>query len=154
MLGPVPLVRWLIGAALLSLVGTAVSFGMEPDLVTGELTDAGVSAPLGVFFVISAAGLGASFYALFTAFYYINNRSYDSVRNSTYFARWVLGLVAGLILAMVLIGSGIDAGIGTVGLAIVGGFSSDIVFRILKRLAETVEFMILGKRDDGGSTGT
>ena len=104
-------------------------------------------------FVISAAGLGASFYTLFTAFRYVNNRSYDRVRNSTYFARFVLGLVAGLILTLVLFGTDFDPGVGTVGLAIVGGFSSDIVFRILTRLAQTIEFLVLGERNQRGNAG-
>lgn len=147
-MGPVPLIRWLIFASIVSLIATAVSFVAEPNFLRqgGGFGGANINIIFAVLFVISAAGLGASFYTLYTAFRYVNNRSYDPVRNSTYIARFVLGLVAGLILTLVLFGTEADLGVGTVGLAIIGGFSSDIVFRILTRLAETIEFAILGER--------
>ena len=161
-LGPVPLVRWLIAAAVLSLAATAAFFAAEPDFLkegfegttgaTGEKES--VNTAFAVMFVISAAGLGASFYTLFTSFRYVNNRSYDTARDSTYLARFVLGLVGGLILALVLFGTDQDLGVSTVGLAIVGGFSADIVFRILTRLAQTTEFLILGERNQNGNRAT
>jgi len=45
------------------------------------------------------AGLGAAFYTLFTAHEYVRKRTFDPRYNSVYLIRFVLGVIAGLILA-------------------------------------------------------
>lgn len=165
--GAVPVVRWLIVAALATLISAAVIFTIDPDVANGfgasdsspstESNDGGTTAAngltngggdtraaLSVLFTIALAGLGASFYTLFTAFRYVTNRSYDPVFNSTYLARFVLGLVAGFILAIVLLETEVNIGVGTLVIPVIGGFAADIVYRILTRLAKTLEFAILG----------
>lgn len=156
-LGPVPVVRWLIMVAVLSLVAAAALFAVEPQFIKSGFDEVDATTTItnkdtvndlyAVLFVITAASLGSSFYALMTAFRFVNNRSFDSVRNSTYLARFILGLVSGLVLTIVLFGTGFGNGIGSLGLAILGGFSSDIVFRILTRMVRTIEYMVLGDRE-------
>jgi len=109
-------------------------------------------------FFLSAAGLGASFAGLFQADREIAAGTFDPRHQSSYWTRFLLGLMAGLLLATLLDvhGSGASreagAGSGTrlseAALALLGGFSSSVVFRILNRLVETLETMVRGGPDD------
>jgi hypothetical protein len=75
----------------------------------------------------------------------VSNRTYDAAQNSSYIVKFVLGLVSGLILIFVVYGAELDFGFGTALIAMIGGFSSDVVYRILTRFTQTVEFLILGE---------
>lgn len=151
-LGPVPLIRWLIIAAVMSLGVSAFLFICDPDVLMESISHENVEIKYAVPFAIAAAGMGSSFNALFTAFRYINSRRYDPANNASYIGRFVLGLVSGLILVFVLFGADLDLAFGTALIAIVGGFSSDLVFRILNRFTKLVDSIIPG--GDGTNTGT
>jgi len=96
-------------------------------------------------FLIAVAGLGAAFYALYTAAAYVRNNSYDQHYEPTYWMRFVLGLVGGFSLA-VLIGDEFigDETLGITVLAFVGGFSADVVYRVLQRIVETIDTLVRG----------
>jgi len=103
-------------------------------------------------FLMSAAGMGGCFHALFTAHSYIEQGTYDPRLESSYWMRIGLGIIAGLVLSqMIPIGSGPETGdaatapvssasvFGKPLLALLGGFSATLVYTILQRLVETVE---------------
>ncbi len=146
-LGSVPLIRGLMLAAVLFLV--ALIGASLPEDVNGHVNWAnehGWKLLLEELFLISAAGVGATFAALFRANRYVVEGTFDPKFNSTYWTRIVLGVVAGMILAMLV---PIEEGghipeVAKPTLAMLGGFSVAVVYRILQRLVETVESLVRG----------
>lgn len=111
--------------------------------------------------IIGGAGLGSSFFALYTASEYIQSGTYDPKYNNTYLIRLGLGILSGLILAYFLKdllisykhdGSSDSADffarISVAALALVGGFASDAVAQILKRVSETLVTLVSGSDKD------
>ena len=98
-----------------------------------------------------SAALGAVFYVLFTALDYVKNRTYDPRYNSIYVIRFVLGVLAGLILAIVMqnsFGGDIAKKLGPSVIALLGGFSTEAVYQVLQRL---VEVLLAAVRGDNSS---
>jgi len=161
-LGPLPLTRHMMIAALLSLV-TLICLTLFPE-VNGShinsdiLLGSGMPLLLNELFLLSAAALGASFSALFIANRYIQEGTFDPKYNISYWIRFVLGLIAGFILATLIdINALTAAGANTANattpfarplLAMLGGFSASVVYRILNRLAESVESLFRGDLRD------
>ena len=156
-LGPVTLVRRMMLAAIASL---ALFMGMAlfPE-VTGDISfqDASSEDLLhNLVFLLAAAGLGASFAALFLVNRFIAEASYDPKFEASYWIKFALGLIAGIILAqLVPIGDtalhteeSAHTGIGRLAkptLALLGGFSSALVYRILNRMVAAVETLVRGE---------
>ncbi len=151
-LGPVPLIRRLMLAAILSLIAF-VLLSLSPDVNTrggGILESSGLPLLYNELFYLSAAGLGASFNALFTANRHITEGTFDPKYESSYWIRFALGLIAGIILAEIitLISDISFTGLAKPALAMVGGFSAAVVYRILNRLVETVDSLFRGETRD------
>ena len=147
-LGPVRLVRHMLVAVLLLLLAF-VLLAMSPDvnLHGDEVLDAsGGEVLLNELFFLTAGGLGAAFSALFTAYRYISDGTYDPKYESTYWVRFILGLMAGLLLpALIPLGGDADGGGAALSrplLALLGGFSAAVVYRILERLVAAVESVV------------
>lgn len=149
-LGPVPFVRRMMVAAVVSLA-TFIALPMIKH-VNGEAVIAdGVGGVLllgNMMFLLSAAGLGASFAGLFQSSSYISRRTWDPQHEITYWIKFIVGLMAGLMLCLLVpLEFGKD---GTAAmydkplLALLGGFSASAVYRILDRLVETVESLVRG----------
>jgi hypothetical protein len=108
--------------------------------------------------IIGGAGLGSSFYALYTASIYIQTSTFDPKYNNTYVIRFVLGLLSGLILAIFLkdflnINSANATGpnfskIGVSALALVGGYAAEAVAKILDRVSATLVTLVSGSDKD------
>ncbi len=107
------------------------------------------------FKVLAAGMLGAAFYTLYTAHGYVVSRTFDRAYTTLYVVRFVLGAVAGYILAsfgQVLLGPGASAtasgmlslSLTQVALALAGGYSADSVNALLKRFAETTATLVRG----------
>lgn len=162
-LGNVRLVRMLVGLSTLLLpafVLLAISAGSSIEDVSELFT----GRPFGdrllsAIYLLVAAALGAAFAALRRAFRYIGNLSYDEKFESSYWIRFVQGLMAGLILSVLLsaalFGDGSDAATDTTEfrislplLAFVGGFSEDLVLKILRRVVEAIGTLVTGTVDD------
>ncbi|MGI9275262.1 MAG: hypothetical protein ACR2PT_10520 [Endozoicomonas sp.] len=155
-LGPVPLIRHVMIAALVFLVGF-VSVSLSPQVNTknieaGLFASDGIPLLLNLLFLLCAAGLGACFAALFKANSYVISGTYEPRYEATYWARISLGLIAGLLLAT-LVPIAQEAGhdaklLGKPLLALLGGFSAALLYRILNRLVSTVESFISGETKD------
>jgi len=150
-LGPVPLVRGLMVLAILSiaaLVGTSLC-----EQVDGKVDwahESGWHLLLEELFVLSAAAIGVSFYSLFQVNRYIAEGTYDPKYNASYSIRFVLGMVSGMILAL-LIPIDNDSALQEFSkptLAMLGGFSVVVVYRLLKRLVDTVDSLVRGEPQD------
>lgn len=159
--GPIKLVRQMMGVALVSLLcfillNTAhywvASFklGSASDLLTGEIL------------WLAAAALGASFAILFQVNDFVVNRNYDPKYEPSYWIKFILGAIAGFILAALIpmdamvsegqaggAAGGAEAGglaskLAKPTLALLGGYSASAVYRILNRLITAVESLFRG----------
>jgi hypothetical protein len=134
-------------------------FARHPPLI-GAMVIAAVLCALG--FVVSlslkwftwnyviGAGLGSSFYALFTAHDYVKQRTFDPRYNSVYMIRFVLGVISGIILANLPI-FGQNPTLKSLGpgvLALLGGFSAEAVNQVLQRLVEVLIAVVKGSGSD------
>jgi len=169
-LGPVPLVRHMMFLSILSLLSfvclSLSDWVSVAEINKGLLQHSGLELLINELFLLSAAALGASFANLFEANKYCTEGSFDPKYNSSYWVRFVLGLIAGLILSEVI---STELVVDTAGgngqtsaapglltqqpmikpiLAMLGGFSSDLVFRVLNRLVGGVESMLRGDPRD------
>lgn len=101
-----------------------------------------------------AATMGAVFYVLFTAHDYVKNRTYDPRYDSVYVIRFALGILSGLILAVLLSKYVFSQNpklvtLGPAVLALLGGFSTEGVHQILLRL---VDILLATVRGDGSDS--
>lgn len=138
-LGPVRLVRHLLAAALGFLavfVATSMSGYVGHD--TGDIFDAsGLAVLVPELFLLAAAGMGAAFGALFRAQRYVASGRYDPVYEASYWVHVVLGVMAGILLAELIPVESGEANRPL--LALLGGFSSSVVHRVLVRLVDVLE---------------
>ena len=152
-LGPLPLVRQMLGLALLSLVillAVSINAAVNTENMAKSLLElSGFPLLMVETFLVSAASLGACFANLHRINTFISEGTYDPRFQSTYWTRWVMGVISGVILSQlvynsVLAHSGADTGAGAAGaiaqpiLALVGGYSVDFVHGVLRRAINTV----------------
>ena len=146
MLGPVRLVRHMLVVVIFLLVlFLLLASSQEVNETSGDFFhEAGQPVLINGLFYLVAGGLGAAFSALFTAQRYIKDGIYDPKYESTYWLRFILGLMAGLLLPA-LVPLGADGETGAVTrplLALLGGFSAAVLYRVLERLVSTVETLV------------
>jgi hypothetical protein len=164
-LGPLPIVRHFMLLSILSLIALIMTSlsgqvnieSIQMSMLQGE----GWSQVLRFMFLLAAGSVGASFYALFEMNNYISSGTFDTKYASTYWSRFVLGLVAGILLSELFVvfiepsQETQDSGAPLASaayllkpiLAILGGFSASLVYRILNRLISAVESIFTGSAD-------
>lgn len=152
-LGPVPVIRQMTVAAALCLVlfvalslSTYVNASADASNV---FRSSGLPLLINEMFLIAAAGLGASFAALFRANRFVVEGTFNPTYDTSYWSSFALGVIAGIILSQ-LIPFEDDAmrGLARPTLAMLGGFSSQVVYRILRRLISTVDSLVRGETRD------
>ncbi len=160
-LGPVSLVRRLMLTAILSLVlfvVISISKYITPKIIEENIYNMqGTVVLMILLYYLSSASLGATFSNLFHVNKYISNSTFDPKYESSYWIRLVLGVMAGLMIAVVIPIPSVDDGMGNEMkqlvhssrplLAMLGGFSSSLVYKILSRLIFAVESIFTGKQD-------
>ncbi|HEU4581517.1 MAG TPA: hypothetical protein VFS67_24835 [Polyangiaceae bacterium] len=167
-LGPVRLLRQLIFLALAFLIAL-LALSLHPtmtaaNVAAGFFEHAGLEHLFCQGFLLCAAGLGACFSALFEVNRYVGRGVYDPKYDASYWSRLVLGLMAGIMLAE-LVGPQFLQGASAAGdagkaagttasaafakptLALLGGFSASVVYRILQKLVRAVESLVTGELD-------
>lgn len=169
-LGPVPLVQRMTILAFICLIATVGLFLFpEVDAMTVNQNILNFEDPmkfvLNELVILAIAAAGASFYALFEAYKYISNTSYDPKYESIYWIRFILGIMSGVILAQFIFidpsAYGADISDTTGGsqslgsfitykplLAFLGGFSARVVHKILNSLVDSLETFISGSARD------
>jgi hypothetical protein len=139
-------------AALIFLAGV-IFIGLSPYINTNSVsifTSSGFPLLVNLMFRLAAAGVGASFAALLQANKYISRGTYDPKFESSYWIKFVVGLIAGIILSE-LIPLGPNNSLGELAkptLAMLGGFSANVVYKILNKLIESVESLVSGNAAD------
>lgn len=147
-LGPVRLIRQMLLVVIVMLAAFVV-LALSPDInsSSGDIfNDSGTKLLVNELFYLTAGGLGAAFYALFTAYQYIAAGTYDTTYESSYWIRFILGLIAGVVLPSLvpINASNSSAAVTRPMLALLGGFSAAVLYRILQRLVEMVEALAEG----------
>lgn len=151
-LGPVRLVRRMILVAVISLfalIGSATSpLVNSQEALVSIFECSGYELLINLLFLLAAAGVGASFSILFKVYGYVEDGTYDTRYDPTYYIRFVLGLIAGMLIAE-LLPAAMSTDISSpqfakLSLAILGGFSSAAVHRILERLVFAMEATVQG----------
>lgn len=126
-------------------VGTSPEISPDPDAGNPMLSH-GLTVVLNQLFFLSIAALGSCFHGLFTVKRYIVSGTFDPVYAPTYWVRFLLGVMSGLILAS-LIEVDPESNLHAVArpvLALVGGFSASVVYRALERMVDTVDNLLQG----------
>jgi hypothetical protein len=145
-LGPVRLIRHMVVAVVILL---ALFIGLAStrwiNATSGDiLTSHGGAALANEVFFLAAGGIGAAFAALFRAYHYIAEGTYDPKYESSYWIRFILGLMAGVLLPALVPISGGSSPVTRPALALVGGFSAALVYTILQRLVDVVGSLFQG----------
>ncbi len=144
--GPIRIIRRLMGVAFFCLI--VFIFTTLSPMVTGQVdfvNDSGVRLLLNELLLLSAAGIGASFAALFKVNGYVADGTYNPRYDSSYWARFGLGLLAGMVLGILIPIDQSSHELGRPLLALLGGFSASVVYRLLARLVETLESLVQGE---------
>lgn len=152
-LGPLPIVRQMLGLAILSLLALlGIVLSEEVNVVNMSktmLTLTGYPLFLKEAWLVSAASLGSCFQNLHRINVVISDGTYDPKFQSTYWTRWVMGVISGIILAQLVYvfllrgpstteAPAVSATIGQPLLALLGGYSGDLVHGILSHAIDTV----------------
>lgn len=153
-LGAVPLVRQLMLTAIVCLfifVALMSSSYISGETLTKDVLEAdGMEQLARLVFYIGAAGLGASFAALYKVNDYISKGTYEPSYQASYWIRFLLGIIAGLLLAILISEQSIQSdgmlskGVIRPLLAILGGFSADLLYTFLNRMVETFKSLFEG----------
>lgn len=149
-LGPILLVRQLTLLAMLFLISTVtLVLSKEVNHVTlnqGLLESSGGVLLLNLLFLLSCAGLGATFSCLHQLFRFINSNTYDPKFDASYWLKVIMGLMSGLMISELIPISTLEAGSSSSVqdldkplMALMGGFSSNIIYSVLSRLLVLVE---------------
>lgn len=151
--GPVRLVRRMSLAALVS-VALFIASSLSPRVSheSGDVLDSfGWDLLANEVFWLASAGVGASFAMLFQVNEFIVDRSYDPKYESSYWIKFLIGVIAGFIMVALIPLDGLEGGaagseaaakaqaLARPTIAMLGGFSASAVYRILNRLMSTVE---------------
>ena len=155
-LGPVGLVRQMMCAALISLaVFVNVTLSDKINQQGGSIfTLSGIALLVNLLLFLSAAGLGASFAGLYKANQYITDGTFGPAYSASYWIRFFLGLISGLMLAVLIAEDAmhgvtlLEDGVIRPLLAIVGGFSADLLYTFLSRMVESLKSLFEGSAEN------
>lgn len=161
-LGRVPLIRRMMLVAIVSLITLIIlslsKFINNENMVSSMFDMEGERLLYVQAILLAAAAIGASFSALFKANSYVSAGCYDPNYESSYWVRFVVGLIAGIILTQLIPlnldsiaedvgqsagGAEISNAALRISMALVGGFSANLVYKILDRIVETVQLFII-----------
>ena len=158
-LGPIGLILHLMLAAIVSLLLFVVFVcwftpAYDPNNPVSILNMGGIPMLSLLAQWLSAAGLGASFVCLYKANRFVTEGTFDPMYIGSYWIRFFLGLIAGLLLSSVVNESVIKGntilvpGIDRVLLAILGGFSADLLYTFLTKFVDAFKSLFQNAADE------
>ena len=156
-LGQIRIVRRMVGLVAIlipTFIALAVSVGARLDTADGLYGGNAIDKFESAMYIVVASALGAAFAALYKVYGYIRDLSYDDNWEGSYWVRFVQGLVSGVLLATIIAQTLFSADDVTDPdsafrvtiplLALVGGFSSDLLYRVLEKIIEAIESLVRG----------
>jgi hypothetical protein len=151
--GAVPALRYLLLCAFgfsWMFFLTSLTQEINPENLAKDIyTSYGWDLALVMIFLLSAAGMGATFGAVFEVYQSVSDGNYDSKLDSIYWVRIGVGLIAGLMLARLIPLPPRNPDSTTLTrplLALLGGYSASVVHRILERLVDAIQSVFLPKQ--------
>ncbi len=164
-IGKVPMIRHMMFVAIISLA-SLIAISLSSDITGEQVVKSmfelnGMRLLMVQAILLASAALGASFVILYKANSYITAGTFDPKYESSYWVRLIVGLISGIILTQLipldLDKLGEEMAMTTaisdhaaaskamlrVTLALLGGFSANLVYNILNRLVETVQALII-----------
>ncbi len=159
-IGAIPIARKFLVLSMVSLL-TTLLIGLLEEVNTENISKSFLQTsgwPLFYveMFLLSAASLGSCFGILQKLNGYIADSTYDPKYQGTYWTRWVMGVISGVLISQLLTswlehpGEGGLApvelpNLGQTTLALLGGYSAGVVHRLLGRIMSGIETMFGGK---------
>ncbi|MBI5771552.1 MAG: hypothetical protein HZA93_27510 [Verrucomicrobia bacterium] len=159
LLGPISLVRHLMLAAavsLLAFIAMCYTPYTNPDqgAYKSFLSLDGWQLLANIILYLSSAGLGASFLCLYKANRYVTEGTFDPMFEGSYWIRFFLGLISGLMLSVLVNEDALkevkllEPGIARVMFALLGGFSAELFYTFLSRFVEALKSLFHGSADE------
>lgn len=150
-LGPLPEMRRLMtGVILFVLIFLGACLFPEfnnENIAASIYTLSGRALAVHLVFIMAAAAIGSFFQLLVKVHGYINEGIYEPKYESAYWMRVVMGVISGLILAELLGLESKDGGaMGKPVLALLGGFSGTLLYRILNAMVSKLESLFRAER--------
>ncbi|MDJ0623239.1 MAG: hypothetical protein QNJ17_09745 [Desulfocapsaceae bacterium] len=159
--GPIPFIRFMsvfaiVALLLLIALSTSTHIDGKSPMYDFAIQDRARLLTQEAF-LLAAAALGACFAALFEVNQYVKDGTYEPRYVTSYWVRFILGVMAGFILAMMIpveaVSKSGDQSFAFGGLlhpllALIGGYSSSLVYRILNRLVVGLETIFKGSADE------
>ena len=110
--GRVPFIRYMMAVAIIAII-SLITLSMSEEInnatiVLSIFENSGSSLLRVQLLFLSAAALGASFNALFHANQYIVQGTFDPKYESSYWVKFVVGLIAGIIMTQVIPTTGLE----------------------------------------------
>jgi hypothetical protein len=143
-------------ASISVFIALSLSHYLKDPMYGDFFTSSGFPLLINEFFFISSAAVGASFSNLFQIDRELTAGTFIPKNQSSYWVQFILGIVAGLLLSTILNVQSVTPttakGVGRVSfeaatLALMGGFSSSIVQRIVQRIIEALESVLRGSAE-------
>lgn len=158
-MGRIRIERSFVLTALASIsvfIALSLSHYLKDPKYGDFFTSEGFPLLINEFFFLSSAAVGASFSNLFQIDRELVAGTFIPKNQSSYWVQFILGIVAGLLLSTILnvqsVTPAAGKGAGRVSfvaatLALMGGFSSSIVQRIVQRIIEALESVLRGSAE-------
>jgi len=158
-MGRIRIERSFVLTALASIsvfIALSLSHYLKDPMYGDFFTSSGFPLLINEFFFISSAAVGASFSNLFQIDRELTAGTFIPKNQSSYWVQFILGIVAGLLLSTILNVQSVTPttakGVGRVSFeaatfALMGGFSSSIVQRIVQRIIEALESVLRGSAE-------
>lgn len=150
----IPLVRHFIVIAICAIISLVVS-GLSAEVNTetlskGILNNAGLPLLKNLIFLCSAAGIGTVFFLLSKLTKEVKDATLSRDDTTYYWAMLIMGMLSGLILSeiIVLSHSGLEEQsieMNRLLFALIGGFSSEVVYGILQTIMGKIQRLISEK---------
>ncbi|MFE8602824.1 hypothetical protein [Archangium violaceum] len=143
--------------SILCFIATSLSPYLNDPKYGDFFTSSGLPLFINEIFFLSSAAVGASFSLLFQIDRELTAGTFSPKHQSSYWVQFILGIVAGLLMSTVLSISALPVGgessgtgpahLRNAALALIGGFSSSVVQRLIRRLIESLETMLRGSAE-------
>jgi hypothetical protein len=163
--GPVPVMRHFLvlsAVSLFSMLAVSLSDQVNDQNLSRTLLNlSGFPLLMVEIFLLSAASLGSCFAILQKLNGFIAAGDYDPKYQATYWGRWMMGVISGIILSQLFFpffshplddagqpvpGNWLPSDVGQPMLALLGGYSATLVQRLIQRVMLAIESLFGGEK--------
>jgi hypothetical protein len=163
--GPVPVMRHFLllsAISLFSMLAVSLSAQVNDQNLSRTLLNlSGFPLLMVEIFLLSAASLGSCFAILQKLNGFIAAGDYDPKYQATYWGRWMMGVISGIILSQLFFplfshpldaagqpapGNWLPSDVGQPMLALLGGYSATLVQRLIQRVMVAIESLFGGEK--------